>query len=269
VEANGITIAHESFGSTDNETILLISGTGMQLVDWPIELVEELVQRGYRVVRFDNRDSGLSTKFTKAGLPDTEAIEQALQAGKPAPLPYTLQDMAKDAVGLLDALEIRQAHLVGISMGGAIAQLVAIDFPERTHSLTLLMADSGNPALPVIAKPEAFEGVPPQPSTVDRAVFIDWQIKTWQALAGSRYPTDEAALCEGAQRDFERGFDPAGLIRHQTVILVDRFESTSYRLNNLKNIEAPTVVLQGTDDPIVPLASAEDIATRVPDAACG
>jgi pimeloyl-ACP methyl ester carboxylesterase len=145
VQANGITIAYESFGPTDRETILLIAGTGMQLVDWPIELVEELVQRGYRVVRFDNRDIGLSTKFTEAGLPDTEAIGRALEAGEPVPLPYTLQDMAKDTVGLLDALDIQQAHLVGVSMGGAIAQLVAIDYPERTLSLTSLMADSGNP----------------------------------------------------------------------------------------------------------------------------
>lgn len=266
VEANGITIAYESFGSPADETILLIAGTGMQLVDWPIELVEALMQRGYRVVRFDNRDIGLSTKLAAAGLPDAEAIGKALEAGEPAPVPYTLQDMAADAVGLLDALDIQQAHIVGISMGGAIAQFIAIDEPERALSLTLLAADSGNPDLPVIADPEAFAGVPMPPTTVDRDAFIDWQVKTWQALAGAENPTDEAILLDWAQRDFARGFDPAGLTRQQTVFLVGHFESASYRLNNLEKITAPTVVLQGEDDPLVPVASAEDIAARVPGA---
>ena len=266
IEANGITIAYESYGSPADETILLIAGTGMQLVDWPIELVEALVQRGYRVVRFDNRDIGLSTKLTAAGLPDAEAIGKALEAGEPAPVPYTLQDMAADAIGLLDALEIQQAHIVGISMGGAIAQFIAIDYPERTLSLTVLAADSGNPDLPVIADPEAFAGVPMPPTTVDQAAFIDWQVKTWQALAGADYPTDEAILLDWAKRDFARGFEPAGLTRQQTVSLVGHFESASYRLNNLEKITAPTVVLQGEDDPLVPVASAEDIAARVPGA---
>ena len=266
IEANGITIAYESFGSPADETILLIAGTGMQLVDWPIELVEALMQRGYRVVRFDNRDIGLSTKLAAAGLPDAEAIGKALEAGEPAPVPYTLQDMAADAIGLLDALEIQQAHIVGISMGGAIAQFIAIDEPERALSLTLLAADSGNPDLPVIADPEAFAGVPMPPTTVDRDAFIDWQVKTWQALAGAENPTDEAILLDWAQRDFARGFDPAGLTRQQTVSLVGHFESASYRLNNLEKITAPTVVLQGEDDPLVPVASAEDIAARVPGA---
>lgn len=266
VQANGITIAYESFGAPDRETILLIAGTGMQLVDWPVELVEALVQRGYRVVRFDNRDIGLSTKFTDAGWPDAEAIGEALEAGEPAPVPYTLQDMAKDAIGVLDALGIQQAHLVGVSMGGAIAQLIAIDYPERTLSLTSIMADSGNPTLPVLAKPEAFVEVPPQPSTVDREAFIEWQVATWQALAGSGYSTDEATLREWAVRNFERNFDPAGLTRQQTVSFVGHFESSGYRLNNLENIEVPTVVLHGTDDPLVPVASAEDIAARVPGA---
>lgn len=266
VAANGITIAYESFGAPDDETILLIAGTGMQLVDWPMELVTALVQRGYRVVRFDNRDIGLSTKLTEAGLPDSAAIEKALKAGTSPPLPYTLHDMAADTVGLLDALNLQQVHLVGASMGGAIAQLIAIDYPERMRSLTLLMADSGNPALPVVAKPEAFAGVPPQPQTVDRAAYIEWQVKTWQALAGPKYPTDEATLRAWAARDFARGYHPAGFARQGTVILVDRYEPIPYRLNNLAKIVAPTVVVQGEADPLVPVAVAQEIAARVPGA---
>jgi pimeloyl-ACP methyl ester carboxylesterase len=266
VQANGITIAYESFGSPDEETVLLIGGTGQQLIDWPIELVNELVKRGYRVVRFDNRDVGLSTKMTSAGLPDSPAITKALQEGKPAPIPYTLQDMANDAVGLLDALDIQKAHVVGISMGGAIAQLVAIDHPTRTLSLTSMAADSGNPALPAVAKPEVFASLPPPPPAGNKQAFIEYQVKLWQILGSPGYPTDEATRREWIRRGVERAYDPDGLTRQQTVSLVGHLESGSYRLNNLKNITAPTVVLQGADDPIVPVESARDIAARVPNA---
>ena len=146
-QANGITIAYESFGPKDQETMLLIAGTGSQLTFWPTQLIDGLVQSGYRVITFDNRDVGLSTKFTSAGYPDSEAITKALQEGKPAPIPYTLRDMANDTVGLLDELGIQKAHIFGVSMGGNIAQLVAIDHPTRTLSLTLMAADSGNPAM--------------------------------------------------------------------------------------------------------------------------
>lgn len=266
VQANGITLAYESFGSPEDETILLIGGTGQQLVGWPIELVTALVERGYRVVRFDNRDLGLSTKLTEAGLPDPAAVSQALQEGKPAPIPYALRDMAEDAVGLLDALNIEQAHLVGASMGGAIAHWVAIDHPDRVLSLTTIAADSGNPQLPAVAKPEAFAGLPPQPTTVDREAFIHWQVETAQILAGSAYPTDEAILRAWAERDFDRGFDPDGLVRQQTAILVDHFSPSAERLNKLEEIKAPTVIVQGTEDPLVPMSSAEDLAERIPNA---
>jgi pimeloyl-ACP methyl ester carboxylesterase len=266
VEANGITIAYESFGSQQDETILLIGGTGQQLVDWPIEFVNALVERGYRVVRFDNRDIGLSTKISDAGIPDVAAVGKALQEGQTPPIPYTIRDMSKDTVGLLDSLGIERAHLVGASMGGAIAQWVAIDHPERVLSLTTIAADSGNPEIPAIAKPEAFAGVPPQPTTADREAFIDWQVKTFQVLAGSTYPVEEATLREWAERDFERGFDAAGLVRQQTAILVDHVSPTAERLNNLNKIEAHTVIVQGTEDPLVPMASAEDLAERIPNA---
>ncbi|MFN8445882.1 MAG: alpha/beta hydrolase [Caldilineaceae bacterium] len=266
VAANGITLAYESFGATDRETILLIAGTGMQLVDWPMELIDALVQRGYRVVRFDNRDIGLSTHLDEAGLPDSDAIGKALQAGQPAPLAYTLHDMAADAVGLLDALQIQQAHLVGISMGGAIAQLMAIDYPEHVLSLTLLMSDSGNPQQPVIANPDSFADVPPQPTTVDMESYIDWQVKTWQALSGPDYPTDEATLRQWAERDFARGYDPAGFARQGAAIVVDRYEASGYRHNHLTEIKTPTLVLQGTSDPIVPMDAATELAASVPGA---
>jgi pimeloyl-ACP methyl ester carboxylesterase/heat shock protein HslJ len=266
VQANGITIAYESFGSAEDETILLIAGTGQQLVGWPIELVDALVERGYRVVRFDNRDIGLSTKLTDAGIPDVTAVGKALQEGKTPTIPYSVRDMARDTIDLLDALGIEQAHLVGASMGGAIGQWVAIDYPERVLSLTTIAGDSGNPKLPVIANPEAFAEVPPQPTTADREAFIEWQVKTFQVLAGPTYPIDKATLRKWAERDFDRGFDPAGLLRQQIAILVDHTAPSTERLNNLGEIQVPTVVIQGTDDPLVPMSSAEDLAARIPNA---
>src|SRR5262249_31276984 len=140
VQANGITIAYESFGPSDRETMLLIMGYGAQLTAWPVELCDELVKRGYRVLIFDNRDIGLSTKFVAAGAPNVNAIIEAKIAGKAVTLPYTLDDMAKDAVGLLDALGIKKAHIVGVSMGGMIAQIVAANHSEHTLSLTSIMS---------------------------------------------------------------------------------------------------------------------------------
>ena len=128
---------------------------------WHVELCEELVKRGYRVIRYDNRDVGLSTKFDSAGMPDFAAVVAAAQAGKPAPLAYTLYDMAKDAIGLLDALGIRKAHIAGPSMGGMIGQIIAADYPDRVLSLTSIMASSGKPGLPLFAKPDVVAKIPP------------------------------------------------------------------------------------------------------------
>lgn len=266
IEANSVTLAFESFGRANDEAVLLIAGTGMQLTGWPNELVNGLVERGYRVIRFDNRDVGLSTTMDETGWPDIAAIGEALKAGRPAPIPYSLKDMAADALGLLDALNVRQAHLVGISMGGAIAELVAFDQPDRVLSLTLLGTDSGNPALSGLADPDAFKGVPPQPLTRDREAFVAWQVGVWQALAGSGYQTAEPALRRWAERDFGRGFDPAGLSRQQTVSFVGHLESARYRFRHLETIKVPTAVVQGTEDPLIPVASARDIAKRVPGA---
>lgn len=265
-QVNGVEIAYESFGATDHETILLIAGTGMQLIDWPSALIKELVNRGYRVVIFDNRDAGLSTKFSEAGYPNAEAISKALEQGKPAPLPYTLYDMADDAAGLLDALKIQKAHVAGVSMGGAIAQLVGINHPDRVLSLTLMMSDSGDPNLPVIAKPEAFEALPTPPADGDKAGFVDYQVKVNQVLSSPGYPTDEQTIRAQVQRGVDRAYDPAALARQQTVSFMGHIESSLYRLNHLKDIQAPTVIVHGTDDPIVAVQAADQIAGLIPGA---
>jgi pimeloyl-ACP methyl ester carboxylesterase len=265
VQANGIMIAYESSGPMDRETVLLIAGTGSQLTFWPTELVERLVQSGYRAITFDNRDVGLSSKFTSAGYPDSEAITKALEEGKPAAIPYTLRDMANDTIGLLDALKIQRAHIVGVSMGGNIAQLVAIDHPARVLSLTIMAADSGNPALQSMAKPEVFAevGAPPPEGDIDG--FVEYEIKISKALASPGYPTDEKTLRESWVRDVQRSYEPAGLTRQATVSAIGSLDG-DYRHSNLKNIKVPTVVLQGTDDPLVPVESGQDLAVNIPGA---
>lgn len=178
-----------------------------------------------------------------------------------------IRDMAADAVGLLHALEIEQAHLVGISQGGAIAQLVAIDYPEHTLSLTLLMSDSGNPAHPAVANPVAFANVPPQPATADdQAAYIARQVATGQAIAGPNYVEDEATLRARVMRDLERGYEPTAILRQGTAVIVDRYEPTAYRHSHLATITAPTVVLQGDADPIVPVVAAQALAELIPNA---
>lgn len=151
---NGISIEHDSFGSEDAEPILLISGLGVQMIRWTAPFCEKLAAQGFHVIRFDNRDVGLSTHFADSPVPDLAAVASALARGERPDVPYTLDDMADDAVALLDALGIKRAHIVGRSMGGMIAQIVASEHPERTLTLTSIMSSSGNPGLPP-SSPEA------------------------------------------------------------------------------------------------------------------
>jgi pimeloyl-ACP methyl ester carboxylesterase len=263
VQANGITIAYESFGPADRETVLLIMGNGSQLTAWPVELCEELVKRGYRVVIYDNRDVGLSTKFDAAGVPDTKAVIAARMAGKPTPLPYTLDDMAKDAVGLLGALGVEKAHIVGVSMGGMIAQLVAADHPEHTLSLTCIMSTSGKPGIPFPARPEAVAKMPPRAPEGDKEAIVAGAVKAVQVMAGPVYPPDEQRVRRVVLRSMKRSDDRAGMARHNAVSALGLFED---RRAKLKTIKAPTVVVHGTQDPLMSVEGGKDTAANIPGA---
>ncbi|HUD52250.1 alpha/beta hydrolase [Parvibaculum sp.] len=259
VQANGITIEYESFGPSDRETVLLIMGLGGQLTMWQTELCHELVARGYRAIRFDNRDVGLSTKFEAAGMPDMAAIFGALMTGKKPDAPYSLDDMAADAVGLLDALEIGRAHIVGASMGGMIAQLVAANHPERALSLTSIMSTTGNPALPQ-AKPEVMTMLmTPAPADLEGA--IQRGIKMWQMIGSPGFPTDETILREWVTRDVKRSAYPVGVARQMAAIV-----SNGDRREKLKGIKVPAVVLHGDADPLVPVEGGRDTAASIPGA---
>ncbi len=263
VQANGITIAYESFGSKNDETILLIAGTNAQLTMWPVEFCNALVKRGYRVIRFDNRDIGLSTKFDKAGLPDWAAIGKALQERKTFPLPYTLDDMADDAVGLLDALGIKEAHVVGASMGAMIAQRVAYNHPEHTLSLASISAGGGDTAFPLIAKPDVMNKIPPPAKAGDTAGNIQREVQARTILAGNVYPPDQAKLLEDVRADVARSYYPDGLLRQGVVSLAAFYTD---RHQQLKTIKVPVVVIHGSEDPLVVTDAGKDVAANIPGA---
>ncbi len=264
--APGVSIAYRTEGDPQAEAIVIIPGTSQQLSDWPQAMVDGLVAEGFYVVRFDNRDVGGSTKLDGVAVPNDAEIAAALEAGQPVPRPYDFADLVADTIALMDALDIDRAHVVAMSMGGAIAQLLALDHPERVASLTLIAADSGNPELPFFANPEAFAALPPVPPIDDFEAYVAYQVEVGKVLAGSGYPAEEAVLRANMERSVARGFDPAGIQRQEFVSLVGHLETAERRFAGLALIAVPTVVVQGTDDPLVPVASAEDIAAMVPGA---
>jgi pimeloyl-ACP methyl ester carboxylesterase len=187
-------------------------------------------------------------------------VVQAAVAGKPTPLPYTLYDMANDAVGLLDGLNIKKAHIVGASMGGMIAQIVASDHPEHVLSLTSVMATDGKPGLPIITNPERMGKIPPPGPEADKEAYIARMVKAWQVLGSQTYPEDEHVLLEKITRDVERSYCPACEVRQGAASL---FTAREDRRLKLRTIKVPTVVIQGDEDPIVPIEAARDVSTNI------
>jgi len=260
VKANGITIAYESFGNPTSETIILIMGTGAPLTNWPVELCQKIAGKGYRVIRFDNRDIGLSSRLDSLGQPNWGAIFPFIKTCQPAPVPYTLLDMAKDVIGLMDALKIEKAHIAGASMGGAIAQLVAIHFPERTLTLTSMSASSGNPDLPA-GDPKAYQAMStPPPATYDPYILSDYLVGIYKALGGI---DDESMLKKRAMEHINRSWYPEGTNRQVAAVLIG---DNCDRRADLANIKVPTMVIHGDSDPLVPLTSGKEVAATVPGA---
>lgn len=260
--ANGITLAYDSFGDEAAEAILLIAGFGTQMIRWTNPFCRELETRGYCVLRFDNRDTGRSTHFTEHGAMDFATFAAALTDGRRPEVAYTLDDMASDALGLLDALSIRRAHIVGRSMGGMIAQIMASEHPSRVLSLTSIMSATGNPGMPS-AKPDVMTMMmrPAPDPVVDKAGFLDHGIAFARCIAGTAHPFDEEACRALLWEEVRRGRAPGGFGRQLAAMVV-----AGDRRSRLAAITAPTLVVHGTDDPLIPAACGEDTAASIPDA---
>jgi pimeloyl-ACP methyl ester carboxylesterase len=257
--ANGIDICYEIFGDANAEPILLIMGLGGQMIHWDDDFCRQLAARGFRVIRFDNRDIGKSGKLA-GGKRITLAEFLKLRFLKiPVAAPYKLRDMAEDTVGLMDALGIKSAHLVGMSMGGMIAQEIAISFPQRVRSLTSIMSTTGNPKMPQPTREAAALLLAPPPTTKEE--YFARYAQTWKTLRVGRFPEDEALDRARAERTFERGLNPAGAGRQLRAVL-----ASGSRKERLHSVRAPTLVIHGTVDPLVPPANGKDTAASIPGA---
>ena len=258
VEANGIEIEYETAGNKADPVLLLVMGLGAQLTIWPESLFEGLAERGFHVIRFDNRDTGLSTDFGSAGVPNLRAALQKVMKGEKVDAPYLLKDMAADAIGLLDALGIERAHMVGASMGGMIVQIIAAQYPERTATMVSIMSTSGRRGLPQ-GKPEALAMLSAQPEGPAREQLIAHGLKLRHAIAGSAYRAPEAELRAFVEKNVDRRWYPEGSARQYLSVM-----ASGDRVEMLKTIEAPTLVLHGEDDPLLPVECGRDVAALVP-----
>lgn len=258
--ANGIELEYESFGNPADPTILLIMGLGAQLTLWPLPFVEALVERGFHVVRYDNRDVGLSTRLDHARPPRIGMLVlQRLLRLRPR-VPYTISDMAADAAGLLDALGIEKAHIVGASMGGMIAQVFAATYPDRTLSLTSIMSTTGNPRLSRASR-EAMDVLVNRPKTDDFEALVAHGVRASKVLAGPAFPVEPEVLEARVRETIQRSNYPDGFARQVAAIVAD-----GDRRERLKTIKAPTVVIHGTDDTLVPIDGGRDTAASIPGA---
>ncbi|MBV9061994.1 MAG: alpha/beta hydrolase [Alphaproteobacteria bacterium] len=259
VRANGIDIEYESFGRKSDPAVLLIMGYAAQMTMWPVALCEGLAARGFRVIRFDNRDAGLSTHLSQLGVPNVADAMMKFATGQKVDAPYTLDDMAADTVGLMDALEIGSAHIVGASMGGMIAQIVAAKHPSRTRSLVSIMSTTGRRDLPQ-GKPEVMAVLTMPPASDSREDRMAAGRKIWTAIGSPGYPPTEEEMTALLEREVDRApYDPVAPARQLVAILV-----AEPRNEMLKAVRAPSLVIHGADDPLVPAEGGKDTAASIP-----
>jgi pimeloyl-ACP methyl ester carboxylesterase len=257
VSANGIAIEVEDSGGQDRPAVLLVMGLGMQLIAWPEPFVQALVAAGYRVIRFDNRDIGLSRHFDELGLPNLLWESMKHRIGLPVRAPYTLQQMAQDSLGVLDALRVERAHVAGVSMGGMIAQRMALLAPHRVLSLASIMSSSGARYLPG-PRAQVLSALMSRPHGRSEQALADHGVKIWKLIGSPAFPPDEAALRANVIAANRRSFHPAGTMRQMAAVAADR-----RRANELVRIKVRALVVHGSDDPLVPVACGRDTARRI------
>jgi len=259
VPVNGIKIVYDTFGERSAPPMLLVMGLGAQMIAWDEDFCRELAALGYWVIRFDNRDVGLSTRFDEAGIPDIPAMMQMQRGGQPLETTYTLRDMADDAVGLLDAIGVESAHVIGVSMGGMISQEMVIHHPERVRTVTSIMSSTGNPVLPP-PRSEAMAILLKAPPS-GRSAYIENSVESTKVLGGTVLSFDEVRARKRAGRAFDRGLSPAGTTRQLAAVL-----ASGSRKEALKSVTVPSLVIHGDADPLVPVEGGIDTAEAIPGA---
>jgi proline iminopeptidase len=254
-------IEYESLGDPQHPAIVLIMGLGMQLMAWPDLFCQQLVARGYRVVRFDNRDCGLSGRAPGKKRANLLLAMAASALGLPVRTPYTLDDMAGDAIGLMDRLGIERAHIVGASMGGMIAQVLAAKFPQRVLSLTSIMSTSGNRKVSKPTKPARKVLLSRPTNPKDPESVIEYMVNMFGVIGSPGYPSSKEELRSRIGHSVRRAYEPAGTARQLLAII-----ASGDRRKLLHTIAVPTLVIHGADDPLVPIAAGRDTAQNIPGA---
>lgn len=257
-KVNGITLNYAVEGAADGVPLVIIQGFGSQMTSWPAALHEGLVASGHRVIRFDNRDVGLSQKFS--GIPDARAAAKALAAGEKPNVPYTLADMADDVAALLDHLGIASAHVAGGSMGGMIAQLVALRHRLRVRSLISIFSTTSDPSLPR-SSPEAQAALMAPPPSQSKDDVVAHTLKNRRVYASTAWPFDEAFWRANVSANFDRAYFPEGQARQWAAIV-----ATPPRTDVLKTLRVPTLVLHGTADILIPPEAGMHTAQCIPGA---
>ena len=258
LNANGITLCYQTDGDPSATPLLLIMGLGMQMYAWPQPLVDYFVAQGFYVVRFDNRDCGLSSKMEHFGKPNIPIAVLKSLFRLPLKSGYKLHDMAKDCVALLDEMGLSKVHVVGASMGGMIAQLLAAEFPHRVASLTSIMSSSGRRGLPGPTRAARKVLMQRPKAPYHRVQIIDQFVRTFQVIGSPGFPTDEKHLRERIALSMDRGFYPEGTSRQLLAIA-----ASGSRAQQLRKIAAPSLIIHGAADPLVPLACGEDTAASI------
>jgi pimeloyl-ACP methyl ester carboxylesterase len=253
--ANGIELCYQEMGDADGEPLILVMGLGTQMLAWDEGFCGLLVERGFRVVRFDNRDIGRSTRIESAGVPR----RLDMMAGRRAGAPYLLRDIAADTVGLMDHLGIDSAHVVGASMGGMIVQTMAIEYPERVRSLVSIMSNTGSrwTGMPSRRAMAVLLGRPPK----GREAAVERAVKTFAVIGSPGYPFDEERIRRVSGRSYDRGHNAAGVLRQLHAIT-----ASGDRTPALRNVRVPATVIHGNRDPLVRPAGGRATARAIPNA---
>ncbi len=259
INANNISITYETFGAPDAKPLLLVMGLGAQMIAWDENFCQQLAAAGHFVIRYDNRDVGMSTHFHDHGVPDLKKIAVEFTTNGSATVPYTLDDMAVDGVSLLDELGIAQAHICGASLGGMIVQTMAINHPDRILSMTSIMSTTGNPGLPP-AQPEAMQALSSE-RVNDPEHAMNRAVEVSKVIGSTGFERNEERIREKALESFERAYYPDGVARQMAAVMAH-----GDRRPGLNKLKLPCLVIHGDIDPLVPVTGGHDTHENVPGA---